>query len=158
MKDRPPFFLGDQVNEILRIAEASCVGSVIGPAGLRYYGLDFWKRRKDDACLIREPLAFCQARTVGQRAACPDGALVEMRQELRADDSTERKKYAHCNGRNTCADSDPSIFYGPLKTIPVAVLQKLHNRVAPFPNPIPEEQGSKHRYNENGKCHSAEKR
>ena len=141
MKDGPPFLLGYQVNKVLRIAEASCIGSVIGPAGLRYYGLHFGKRRKDDARLISEAFAFCQARTIGQRAARPDCALVEMRQKLRTNDSAEGQKHTDCNGSNTRADSDPSVFNSPLESAPITVLQKLHNRVAPLSNSMPEEQG-----------------
>src|ERR1017187_9187100 len=88
MKDRPPFFFWLQVDKVFRIAEAARVSPVVRPASLRYHSRNFWKRCKDEACLIREPLTFRQARTVGQRTARPDRALVEVRQEFRTDDPT----------------------------------------------------------------------
>ncbi len=47
MEDRPPLFLGLQVHEILRIAESSRVGSIVGRSGLRYDGSDFGERGEE---------------------------------------------------------------------------------------------------------------
>ena len=51
--------------------------------------VDFRERREDQARLIHEARAFGQAGADGQRAARPDRAFVEVRQEFGADDSAQ---------------------------------------------------------------------
>ena len=91
MKNRPPLILGLQVDEILRIAESSRVGSIVGRSGLRDDRGDFGERGEDVARLGGEALAFRETCAVRHRTAGPNRAFVEMGQELRADDSAERQ-------------------------------------------------------------------
>ena len=58
-------------------------------------------------------VALRQAGAVGQGAARPDRALVQMRQELRADDSAKRQISRCAEGGDSNAEGDPAMLDGP---------------------------------------------
>src|ERR1039457_2830658 len=126
MKDGPPLLLWYQIHKVFRVAEAARVGPVVRPACLRNDSLDLGEGRKDEAPLIRKPLALSQARAIRQRTSRPDRALVEMRQKLRTDNATQGKKESNCKRPRANANGNPSMLNRPLKPMPVAVLQELH--------------------------------
>src|SRR5208282_5046284 len=79
-----PLVVRFQVDEIFGVAESSRVGSIIGTAYFRDHRLNFGKRSEYIAAVSGELLAFRKTRAIGQSAARPDGAFVEVGQELRA--------------------------------------------------------------------------
>ena len=90
VKDRAPLVVRLQVDEILGVAESAGVGSVVGPADLRHHVCDLRETtRRHSRSLVGELLAFRKAGAVCQRAARPDSAFIQVRQELRADDAAK---------------------------------------------------------------------
>ena len=113
MEDRPPLVLRLEIHEILGVAESSGVGSVVGPAHLGHDFGHLGEGGEDQASLVGESLALRQAGAVGQGAARPDCALVQMRQELRTDDSAERQISRCAEGGDSDAQRDPAMPDGP---------------------------------------------
>ena len=70
----------------------SRVGSIVRRPGLRNDLDDLGERSKDKAVLRGEVRTFRLAYAVGHRTARPNGAFVQMGQELRANDTAERQK------------------------------------------------------------------
>ena len=90
MEDRPPFFLRLQIDEVLGVEEARRVGAVVRTADLAGHDSDLGKRGEKDSHLVRHADAFGRAGAGRKRAAHPDRAFVEMRQELRPDRAAEQ--------------------------------------------------------------------
>ena len=138
MKDGPPLVLGLQVDEIFRVAESSGVGSIVGSPGLRDDRGDFGERGEDIAGLRGEARPFRVTGAVRQLAAGPNGAFVQMGQELRADDSAESQKQRDGQRSQAHADGHPAILDRPPHRVPIPLRQKRHHRVAPFLDAIAE--------------------
>ena len=85
MEDGPPLLLRLEIDEVFGVEEAGGVGAVVGAAGLADDLRDLRERGHHDARLVGEVDAGGGAFAGRQRAAHPDGAFVEMGQELRAD-------------------------------------------------------------------------
>ena len=132
MKDGSPLVLGLQVDEIFRVAESSRVGSIVGRPGLRDDLGDLGERGEDIAGLLGEARAFRLAYAVGHRATRPNGAFVQVGQKLRANDAAECQEKSDGQRSQANANGDPAILDRQLHRTPVPILQKLHNRVAPF--------------------------
>src|SRR5580698_11559561 len=92
MKNGPPLIFGLQVDEIFRVAESSRVGSIVRRPGLRDDLGDLGERCEDIAVSLREARAFRLAYAIGHGATRPNCAFVQMGQELRANESTERQE------------------------------------------------------------------
>ena len=91
MKDGTPLFLRLQAHEVLDVEEASVVGAVIGTASLAGALGRFGKRAKYNPRLIGYPDAFIGTCALSKRAAHPQRAFIQVRQEFGADVAAERK-------------------------------------------------------------------
>ena len=91
VKAGPPLLLGLQIGEVLGIEEAGGIGSVVRTPGLAGALGHFGKRTKDESRLIHEPDAFGGSGAGSQRAAHPQRAFIQMRQEFGADHAAERQ-------------------------------------------------------------------
>ena len=100
VEDGPPFFFWLQADEVFGVEESGVVGAVIGTAGLAGALGRFGKGAKDEAGLVGDADAFIGADALIQRAAHPERAFIQMRQELGADDA------ARMRGRRR--ESEPS--------------------------------------------------
>ncbi len=89
VENRPPLISGFQIDEEFGIEKAGVIGAVIGTAHLAGALRNFGKRAEDDAGLIRDADAFVGAGAGGERAANPERAFIEMRQEFGADGAAE---------------------------------------------------------------------
>ena len=89
MEDGTPLLLGLEIDKVLGVEEAGGVGAVIGASGLAHDLGDFREGGHHDARLVGEVDAGSGAFAGRQRAAHPDGAFVEVGQELRADGAAE---------------------------------------------------------------------
>ena len=92
VEDGAPLLLGLEVDEVLGVEEAGGVGAVVGAAGLADDLGDLGKGGEDDARLVHDAQALGGAGGGSERAAHPDGAFVEVRQELGADDAAEAEE------------------------------------------------------------------
>ena len=86
VEDGPPLVLGHQIDEVFGVEKARGIGAVVGPADLADHVRDLGKGGQDDARLIHDGHALGGAGAGSQRAAHPDGAFIQVGQELRADD------------------------------------------------------------------------
>ena len=84
LEHRPPLLLGLQIDEVFGIEEAGGIGAIVGTAHLRDHLRDLRKSCQNDARLVHQTRAFGRSGAGRQGAARPDGAFIEMRQELRA--------------------------------------------------------------------------
>ncbi len=100
------WILGLEVDEIFGVEEARGIGSVVGPPDLRNHLGHFGKRRQNDAGLIHHARALGGAGAGRERGAGPDGAFIQMRQELGADGAAVesgrprqpvQRRHAHCD-------------------------------------------------------------
>ena len=89
MEDGPPLLLGLEINKVFGVEEAGGVGAVVGASGLADDLGDLGERSHDPAGLVGEVDGGGGAFAGRQRAAHPDGALVEMGQELGADGAAD---------------------------------------------------------------------
>ena len=117
MKYRAPLIVRLQVHEIFGVAESPSVGAVIGTAGLRHNGFHLRERRENIAGIGREFLAFRETCAIGQSAARPDGAFIEVRQELRADDATKPQVKRSGERRDTNNRHDRAMLNRPAQPI-----------------------------------------
>src|SRR5208283_547023 len=155
-KYRPPLVVWLQVNEIFCVAESPGVGSVIGPANLRYHGFHFRERREDIAGAGCEPLALRKTRAVREGAARPDGAFVQMRQKLRTNHSAEPQEQAYAQRRQTGADRDYTMIDAPAHSPAVALGQISHDRVMPLPNSSAKQHTGQDGCDQDGKSQGAQ--
>ena len=91
MKDRPPFFLRLQIDEVFGIEKAGRIRAVIRPSGLTGALRDFGKRAKNDSRLIRHPDTFVRPGAGRKRAPHPERAFIQVGQEFGTDDAAERE-------------------------------------------------------------------
>src|SRR5580698_8842880 len=155
MKNGPPLIFGLQVDEIFRVAESSRVGSIVRRPGLRDDLSDLGERCEDIAVLLGKARAFRLAYAVGHRAARPNGAFVQMWQELRANDTAERQENSGGQRSQSNADYNHAVFDSPARADPVAFGEKNQNRIVPFLHVFPEEDGAQYRRDQDRKRHSA---
>src|SRR5579862_1987914 len=84
-----PLVMRLEVDEILRVAESPGIGSVVGPSDLGYNSLDLWKRREDISLVSGKSVAFREARAIRQSAPRPNGAFIQVREELRSNNAAK---------------------------------------------------------------------
>src|SRR5580693_8199863 len=80
-----PLLFRLQIHKVLGVEKSCSVGSVIRPPHLTGALGDFWKRTQQRPRAIRQGDAFGLAGARRKSAAYPDGAFIQMRQELRTD-------------------------------------------------------------------------
>src|SRR5579862_3290308 len=85
MEKRAPIFFALEVDEVFGVEEAGGVGSIVGTAGLTDDLGYLRERGHDDAGLVGEFDARGGAFAGRQCSANPDGAFIEVGQELRTD-------------------------------------------------------------------------
>src|SRR5208337_1398202 len=139
-KYRPPLVVWLQVNEIFGVAESSGVGSVIWPANLRYNCFHLRKRCEHITSAGCEPLTLGKTGAIREGATRPDGAFVQMRQELRANHPAEPQEQAYPERRQTKADGKYTMREAPAQAPAVVLGQVIHDRVAPLSNSAAEQQ------------------
>ena len=132
VKDRSPLIVRFEVDKILGVAESTGVSAVIGPACLRHHRLDLRKRREDKTFFFGKSFAFGEAGAVGQGAARPDRAFIQMRQKLRTDDPAESQVDRSGDGNHTHPGNNPAMTDRPADLFPIPGRQKLHDPVAPL--------------------------
>ncbi len=79
MEDRPPLFLGLQIDEVFRVEETRGIGSVIGPPHLTGTLPDFRKRTEEDSRLVCHPDALGWSGAWSKRSANPEGTFIQVR-------------------------------------------------------------------------------
>ena len=79
------FSFGLQIDEVFRVEEAGRVGAVVRAAHLADHLRHFRKRSEDDARLVHHARALGRTGAGRERAARPDCAFIQMRQEFRTD-------------------------------------------------------------------------
>ena len=152
----PPLVMRLQIDKILGVPETAGVGSVIGPSRLRHNGLHLGKRCKDQALLLSEFFAFRETGAVGQRSARPDGAFVEVRQELRPDGPAESQidRSSHSNHAHPC--NDPAMCDRPAQLLPIPGRDNFHDTVSSFLESPLKEDACQYRHDEDGERHGAQ--
>src|SRR5208283_797784 len=154
---RAPLLLRLQVNEILGVAESSGVRSVVRPSDLRHHFAHLWERRENITAVVSEFFAFRKTRAVGQRATCPNRAFIQMRQELRPNDTAKAQINCSSQGGHGNASDNPTMLNGPAQMLAVKRRQIIHHWVVAFPDSLAEKCACKNRCDENRERQSAEK-
>ena len=106
--------------EVFGIEEAGGVGPIVRTAHLAGGVEHFGKRRQYHASLIGQADTLSGSRAGRQRAAHPDIALIEMRQEFGADHAAEGQITRTGQSGDGHAGGDPSELNGQPKRVPVA--------------------------------------
>src|SRR6202041_110433 len=158
MENRAPFVLRLQVNEIFRVTEASCVRTVVGRSGLRHHRGNFRKRRENESRLIGKSCALCVAGAVGKRSARPDGAFVQMRQKLRADDPAEGQKNRNDEGSDSDTHCEDPMLDCPAKRPAISIREESQYRIPPLLDLAAEKQTCQHWSDQDGESHGTEQR
>ena len=104
MEDGPPLLLGLEINKVFGVEEAGGVRAVVGAAGLAHDLRNFRERGHHQARLVGEVNAGGGAFAGRQRAADPDGALVEVGQKLRTDGAAQSE--IDSDGKEGSCDSN----------------------------------------------------
>ena len=89
VEDRTPLLFRFQIDEEFGVEKAGGIGAVVGTADLAGALRDFGKRAEHDARLVRDANALVGAGAGSKRAANPERAFVEVRQEFGADGAAE---------------------------------------------------------------------
>src|ERR1039458_10037655 len=131
VKHRPPVIFRLQIDKILRIEEPRSIGAIVGTAHLRDHLRDLREGCQYDTRLVHQPRALRRSGAGRQCAARPDGAFVEMREKLGANQAAGRQpdcgrhaKHGDTHGRPPCAN-------GPTHCRPVAGGHPRQRRDAP---------------------------
>ncbi len=85
MKQRTPLVFRLQIDKIFGVEEARGIGAVVGPAHLAHHLRHFRKLGEHHPRVVHDPSPFRRTRAGRKRPARPDRALIQMRQEFRAD-------------------------------------------------------------------------
>src|SRR5580704_16022400 len=113
MKDRTPFVLGQEVDEIFGVEEARGVGTVIRSSDLRD-DLGYLREAGDKySRLIHHASALGRASAGRERAASPNGTLIQMRQELGTNDTAKYEKDSQAQRQACNADGHQSMLDRP---------------------------------------------
>ena len=130
VEDGPPLLLRPQVDEVLGVEEAGVVGAIIRPSHLAHHFGHFREPGEHDAGLIHDEDALSGTGTGGQRAAGPDGAFVEVRQEFRPNGASQQNGAGQSQDRRGCGD--PTKADGRAQRPGIGPGEEQHQRVAPF--------------------------
>ena len=150
------FAFGLQIDKIFGVEEAGRIGAVVGPADLADDLRDLGKRGQNDARLVHGGHALGRAGAGSQRAAHPDRAFIQVRQELRADDAAEAQKARQQQRAHRHADGNVAMFDGPGRRMAVAIGEPAHHRVVPFARALGEEEARQHRREQHGEDQRAQ--
>src|SRR5271166_3828853 len=144
-EDRAPLCLGQQINEVFGIEKACGVSAIIWTSYLRHHPRNFWKRSQDYARRVHYRQAFSRSRAGRQGSAYPDGALIQVRQELGTNRTAESQKHRQQKCNHCRPNGQRAMPNGPVEGGPVVVGQKLHHRVLPLLGALVEQQGGQSR-------------
>ena len=86
-----PLFLWLQIDKVLGIKKAGCIGSIIRTPHLAPALSDLGERAKHDAGLVHDSDTLGRPGAGRKRATRPDRALIQMGQEFRADRRHRRR-------------------------------------------------------------------
>src|SRR6202162_2796298 len=128
------------MHEVFGIEKAGGIGAIVGTAHLAGSVQHFGKRGQYSTSRIGQPDALGGSSAGRQRAADPDIALIEMREELGANHAAEGQvaRASQCgDGYSTCY---PAELDGEPKRVPVSRDQRHHERVAPLLDTFSEEE------------------
>ena len=144
MKHQPPLLFRLEIDKIFRVEEAGGVRSIVRAANLADHFRHFRKRSQNHARLVHDACALGGTGARSKRRARPDGAFIQMRQELGPDDAAERKVSRHyqCAGRRACRH--PSELDRSLERGAVCLRQPVHHWVVPLANISAEDKTGNH--------------
>ena len=108
MEDGPPLLFRFQVDEVFGVKEAGVIGSVVRTPHLAGALRHFGKGAQHDSRLVRDPDPLVRAGAGRKRAANPECAFVEVRQEFGTDDAAESQvsREDHQEHARTYGDHD----------------------------------------------------
>src|SRR5580704_1767471 len=109
------------------------------------------------ARLRGEALTFSETCAVGHRTAGPNRSFIEMRQELRTDDSAKREVHRQHEASHSDAYSYPAVIDGLPDRSAVPLNQKIHHWVVPFLDSLAEQPTAQDRCDKDRVGHGAEK-
>ena len=148
MEHGPPLLLRPQVDEVLGVEEAGVVGAIVGTPDLADYFRHLGEPGEHDAGLIHDARALGGAGTGGQRAARPDGAFVQVRQEFGPNGPGQQHRTGQ--GQHRRAGRDPTKPDGPAQRLAINPREEQHQRVAPFPGASGKHDAGQHGNQEHG--------
>ena len=156
VEDGTPVFFSLEVDEVFGVEEAGGIGAVVGAAGLADDLGDLRETGHHDAGLVGEVDAGGRAFAGRQRAANPDGALVEVRQELRADGTAKGQVDGDGERAGGDAEGDVAMQDGGADGDAIVVDEPLHDGVMPLFGAFVEERSWPYGSNRDGKDERAE--
>ena len=152
MKNRAPLVFGPEIDEVLGIEEAGSVRAVIGTPCLADDLLDLGKGSHDQARTIHYVEAGRGSAGGCKGAARPDGALIEMGQELGADHAGGDQKRAKNQRPGGTAHRHAGPVDVPDHQRPVAPRDPVQHRIFPLGGAVAEQKAGQrggHKHGEN---------
>ena len=156
VEERSPFFLCLEIDEIFGVEEPGPVCPVIRPTDLACYDRDFREGGEDHAHVVRDADPFTRSRAWRERTTDPDRALIEMWEELRPNDATQRVGPGERQRRDR--DGDPTPIDREHQHARVRPRQRPHDRVVPFPRPLWKHEAGEHRTDDHREQQPTEER
>ncbi len=121
----PPFGAGQQIDEEFRVVETAGIAAIIRTSDLADDLRHFGKAGEHERACVGERNARRRAGAGGQSSADPDRAFIEVREELRADDSAEAQEQHERQRGNTHAESEFQMVESTSQAARVAILEKV---------------------------------
>src|ERR1700674_934837 len=121
-----------QIDKEFCVVETAGVAAIIGAADLTYYLLDLGKFGERPAGLPGERHARRRTGARSQRAANPDRAFIEMRQELGTNYAAESQEQHHRERGHAHPQRDLHVVEAPVKLAAIAFLEPVENGVSPL--------------------------
>ncbi len=148
VKDGTPLVLGLEVDEVLGIEEAGGVGAVVRAANLADDLGDLWEARQHDSGLVGDGEALGGAGAGGQGTAHPDGAFIEVGQELRSDHAAEGQEAAKSQHSAGNGKRHNLVVDCPCGACAIAVGKPAHHWVLPLAGAVREHEARQNRREE----------
>jgi hypothetical protein len=155
---RPPLIFGLQIDEVFGIEEARGIGAIVGTPYLGNHLGDLRKGGQNDARLRHQPVALIRAGAGRQCAASPDGAFIQVRQELGPDDAAGGQPAGHGYASQSDAYGDPAGANGKAQRGAIAPDQPREHRITPLARVLAKCQAGEHRRQNHGEQQGAHKR
>src|ERR1700691_416472 len=131
------------------------VCAVIRTASLARAVRSFRKRAKQDSGFIGDADAVGRTGTLVKLAANPECALIQVRQELGADDAAKCKEDTQDQAGDANSERETAMVDGPCDAAAVALPHIFHRRIFPFPCAFTEQNARQDRGKEDGVCERA---
>src|ERR1700722_2699723 len=132
------------------------VCSIIWAASLARAVRSFRKRAQKDSCFIGDADAVSRTGALVKLAANPKRALIQVRQELGADDAAKCKENTEDQAGDANSESETAMVNGPCDATAVSLPHKFHRRIFPFPCAFTEQNARQNRSQEDGVCERAQ--